>query len=199
MSDQGTRYQTIVIDPPWRYPTSLPGFGKKHGDVWKRPGSVVPYPTLTIAEIAALPIATLAAPDCHLYLWTTNAHLEAAYGVARAWGWTPSILLVWAKAPRGMSGFPTWNICTEFVLFCRRGTLRPLKRQPRNWFAWKRGKHSAKPPEFLAMVEETSPGPRVEVFARERREGWASLGLDISGQDIREELAVGDLVRALAP
>lgn len=181
-------YRTIVVDPPWRYPTSLPGFGAKSGDVWKRPGSVVPYPTLTIAEIAALPMAAIAAPDCHLYLWTTNAHLEAAFSVARAWGFKPSITLVWAKAPRGMSGFPTWNICTEFVLFCRRGTLKPLARQPRNWFEWKRGKHSEKPGEFLSMVAATSPGPRVEVFARRAHPDFDALGDAIDGRDIREAL-----------
>ncbi len=175
------QYRTIVCDPPWRYSTSLPGFGKKSGEVWKRPGSVLPYPTLTVAEIAALPVATLADPaGCHLYLWTTNAHLERAFGVARAWGFTPSITLVWCKAPHGMSGFPTWNICTEYVLFCRRGTLKPLTRQPRNWFEWKRGKHSQKPEGLQDMVEATSPGPRLEMFARRPRDGWAVYGDEVA-------------------
>lgn len=179
------QYATIVADPPWRYPTSLPGFGKKEGDIWKRPGSVVPYPTMTVAEIIALPVASVAAPDCHLYLWTTNAHLEAAFGVARSWGFKPSITLVWCKAPRGMSGFPTWNICTEFVLFCRRGTLKPITRQPRNWFEWKRGKHSVKPEAFLDMVEATSPGPRLELFARRQRPGW-----DVWGDEVESSIAL---------
>ena len=184
-----TLYQTIVIDPPWRYATSLPGFGKRRGDgTWERPGSVVPYPTLTVAEIAALPIGNLAAKDAHLYLWTTNHHLPTAFGIARAWGFTYSTALVWAKTPRGMSGQPAWNVCTEFVLFCRRGSLPALTRQGRNWFAWQRGKHSAKPPEFLTMVEETSPGPRVEVFARVRRPGWDSIGQEIDGRDVRDVL-----------
>lgn len=170
-------FATIVCDPPWRFSTSLPGFGKKEGEVWKRPGSVVPYATMTDAQIAALPLAQLAAPDCHLYLWLPNAKIEQGYRIARGWGWEPSIMLVWAKAPRGFAGFPTYSIATEFVLFCRRGTLRPLRRYPRNWWHWKRGRHSAKPPEFLAIVEEVSPGPRLELFARGAgRPGWDQWG-----------------------
>jgi N6-adenosine-specific RNA methylase IME4 len=169
-------YATVYVDPPWRYSTSLPGFGKKEGEVWKRPGSVVPYPTMTIAQIAALPIGQIGARDSHLYLWMTNAFVEAGYRIARQWGWEPSILLPWCKAPRGFAGFPTYSIATEYLLFCRRGTLRPLMRWPRNWFEYKRGKHSAKPPEFAEIIELVSPGPRCELFARDNRAGWASWG-----------------------
>lgn len=189
-------YATVVVDPPWRFPTSLPGFGKKEGDNWKRPGSVVPYPTLTIEQIALLPISEIAAKQAHLYLWTPNAFIEQAYPLARAWGFVPSIMLVWAKPPRGFAGFPTYAIATEYLLFCRRGGLKPLMRWPRNWFTYPRGKHSAKPPEFLEIIEQVSPGPRLEMFARTTREGWSCWGNEITSDPGVDAIMQATLRRA---
>lgn len=164
------RYRTIVADPPWRYKTSLPGFGGAGGR------SAVPYDTMTIDEIAALPVGALAEDDAHLYLWTTNTHLPHTWAIVRAWGFSYSTLLVWCKPPRGGAGFPTFGICTEFVLFCRRGSASPLQRLDRNWWEWPRAHHSAKPPAFLDLVERVSPAPRLELFARTQRLGWDSWG-----------------------
>lgn len=177
------QYRTIVADPPWRYKSTLPAW-----DVNGR-RSAVPYDTMTNEEIAALPIADLAAVDAHLYLWTTNTHLPHAFAVVNAWGFTYSTTLVWCKTPRGFAGFPTYNVCTEFVLFCRRGTLPAIERVPRNWWEWKRRQHSAKPEQFLDMVETVSPGPRLELFSRRHRLGWdvwgdqvnSSIGLPLAG------------------
>jgi N6-adenosine-specific RNA methylase IME4 len=73
-------YRTIVADPPWQYRTTLPGFA---ADRTNR--SAVPYGTMTVDEIAALPVKDAAAADAHLYLWTTNTHLEHAWNIVRAW------------------------------------------------------------------------------------------------------------------
>jgi N6-adenosine-specific RNA methylase IME4 len=166
-----TKYHTIVVDPPWRYKTTLPGFGSL-----KAARSGVPYDTLTIAEIVALPVGQLAARDAHLYLWTTGTHLPSAFEMVRAWGFVYSTPLVWCKTPRGFSGFPTFNTCTEFVLFCRRGSLKPIARIDRNWWEWKRRQHSAKPEHFMDLVESVSPGPRLEMFSRRHRLGWDVWG-----------------------
>ena len=166
------KYRTIVTDPPWRYKTSLPPFGL--GDT---PRSVTPYPTMTVEEICALPIGKLAADDtCHLYLWTTNTHIRHAWKVIESWGFTYSTLLVWCKAPRGGGGFPTYSTAAEYVLFCYRGKAEPLTRIGRNWWEWKRGEHSAKPENFIDMVETVSPAPRLEMFARRQRLGWDTWG-----------------------
>jgi hypothetical protein len=68
-------------------------------------------------------------------------------------------------------------------LFCRRGSLKAHGRVGGTWFNWKRpyderGKprHSAKPGNFITMVEEVSPGPYLEMFARENRPGWDAWG-----------------------
>jgi len=172
-------YRTIVADPPWHYATTLPGFQASRSRAGRTARRGVQYPTLSVEEICALPVATLACDDAHLYLWTTNSHLEFAPSVARAWGFEPKTILVWCKAPRGFMGFGAFNICTEYVLFCRRGRLATKQRIDRNWWQWRRGEHqgqSVKPEAFIDLVEQVSPGPYVELFARRHRLGWDVWG-----------------------
>jgi N6-adenosine-specific RNA methylase IME4 len=166
-----TRYRTIVADPPWRYKGTMIGPPGKRDE-----RSGVPYGTLSVEEIAALPVGGWAEKDAHLYLWTTNTHLREAFGIADAWGFRYSTLLTWCKPPRGLVGGATYNICTEFVLFARRGSLRAETRLDRNWWQWSRTPHSAKPEAFLDIVEQVSPAPRLEMFARRARFGWDYWG-----------------------
>ena len=165
------KYRTILCDPPWDVkagPRSLHDPGERTRDL--------AYSTLTVAEIAALKIQDIAAPGAHLYLWTINAYIESAYSIVRAWGFTPSTLLVWIKTPKGRGLGGTFSTATEYVLFARRGTLRATTRMDRNWWLWKRGAHSQKPEAFIDLVEQVSPGPYVELFARRQRLGWDSWG-----------------------
>lgn len=180
------RYRTIVADPPW----DIGAFGRFAGyEGPRRPedrsglGSTeMPYASLGVEEIAALPIDRLAAADAHLYLWTTSRFIEDAYRVARAWGFKPSTMLVWAKAPRGLGPGGAFALTAEFILFCTRGSLQPQQRVDTSWWSWKRHyvdgypAHSAKPDGFLDLVEQVSPGPYVELFARRARFGWDYAG-----------------------
>jgi N6-adenosine-specific RNA methylase IME4 len=186
-------YRTIVADPPWQQSGGPLTSGVGEGFVFDGPQRSRPlaYTTMSVAEIAALPVAELAAADADLYLWTTNAYVEHVHDVARAWGFRPSTLLVWAKETMGGGlGGPAFGISTEFLLYATRGSPRPVNRQPRTWFAWKRryddrGKPlgSAKPLESYGMIEDTSPGPYVELFSRERRPrlGWDYWGNESIG------------------
>jgi hypothetical protein len=61
----------------------------------------MPYDSMTVAQIAALPVANLPERDAHLYLWTTSRLLDAAFDVMSAWGFKFSTTLVWAKNPIG--------------------------------------------------------------------------------------------------
>jgi N6-adenosine-specific RNA methylase IME4 len=109
------------------------------------------------------------------YLWTIQRHLEATFAVARAWGFRPAAVLAWCK-PRGGFVGGTFYSNLEFVLFCRRGSLAAQQRVNSQWFEWPRGEHSAKPDAFLDLVEQVSPGPYVELFARRARFGWDYWG-----------------------
>jgi N6-adenosine-specific RNA methylase IME4 len=172
-----TRYRTIVADPPWELKAGPAHFADNPKRARTGPRTRdLSYGTLTTTEIAALPVATMAEADAHLYLWTVNAHVEAAYSIARAWGFKPSTLLTWAKTPRGIGLGGTYTLTTEHVLFCRRGSCPALQRVDSSWWHWPRGAHSAKPDAFLDLVEEVSPGPYVELFARRARFGWDYWG-----------------------
>ena len=170
-------WKTIVADPPWQIDlnrkTPHPAKGSAFGSHVRQ----LTYPTMSDAEIEAL--CPPAADAAHLYIWTVNAKVEAAYKVARAWGFRPSSLLVWAKNPMGVGLGGTYCNTAEFCLFARRGTLPAMKRVPTTWWNWKRGKHSVKPDAFQAMIETVSPGPYLELFARRKRDGWEAWGNEV--------------------
>lgn len=179
------RYRVLVADPPW----PQKGAGSLRGrEGWLDAigaSKPMPYPTMTLEEIRVLSMADLVLPDAHLFLWTTNGFLEHSFGVARAWGFKPSTTLVWAKAPMGGGLGGAFGISTEFVLYARRGQPETRCRMPRTWFDWPRPydergkpKHSAKPPQLQDMVEMISPGPYLELFARNQRIGWDTAGND---------------------
>lgn len=168
-------YSTIVAYPPWQHDKGSPvnAWGRV-GDARKRVR--LRYSSLPVAEITALPVADLAAADAHLYLWTTNRFLRHAWSIAEAWGFKPSQMLTWCKPPVGVGPGGAFANTSEFVLFCRRGSLSHLTRVESTWWEWPRGPHSAKPAAFLDLVERVSPGPYVELFARAPRLGWDSWG-----------------------
>lgn len=184
------KYRTIVADPPWDTKA-----GPASGDYTVRDGVQVwnlsstktrdlPYPPLSVEQISALPIADLAEMDAHLYLWTTNGYLPLAFEVLRAWGFKYSTTLVWAKTPFGGGGLGgAWRITTEFLLYARRGSPNDLGHHIGTWFHVKReyderGKpqHGRKPAFFIDQIEQISPGPYLELFARRQRLGWDTWG-----------------------
>ncbi len=164
-----TKYRTIVADPPW----DVMG-GPSWGGGASHP---LPYSSMSVDEIAALPVRDLAETCAHLYLWTINAYIAETYEIARCWGFRPSTLLTWTKpiTNGGLGG--TYRISTEHVLFCRRGVLPAARQIGRTWFDWPRQQgHSRKPEAFLDLVESVSPGPYLEMFARRQRIGWDTWG-----------------------
>lgn len=169
-----TLYRTIVADPPWEYERT--GVTFHDGESGAFTGTTVPYVTMTLGQIADVPVRDLSTRDAHLYLWTTQKYLRDAYWIADAWGFSVSSVLVWCKPVRGWTVGGTFMSTTEFVLFCRRGSLKASQRIDRQWFEWPRGEHSAKPEAFLDMVEAVSPAPRLELFARRNRLGWDTWG-----------------------
>lgn len=163
-----TKYHTVVADPPWDLGAVNTGFVTT---------SVVklPYPTLTLDQIADLPVAQLAARTSHLYLWTVTAVLRHSFEIVEAWGFRPKNVLVWCKPGLG-AGMRFRQTC-EYVLFATRGDSVPIVRHDvGTWHLWPRGAHSQKPEAFLDLVESVSPGPYLEMFARRNRLGWDTWG-----------------------
>lgn len=166
-----SRYGTIVADPPWEL--TLTGTRKRtkggHG------GEALDYRTMTIDEICALQVAGIALPGAHLWLWTTNQHLEEGFRVMRAWGFKYLAPIHWIKA----SGQGNWFVHrTQTLLF---GYLErcvfPLARYLPNIIETPKPElHSAKPGASFAYIESISPEPRIELFARRNRLGWDAWG-----------------------
>lgn len=158
-------FRVIVADPPWEYE-------KRAEDPTHR--AALPYPSMTLDEIKALPVREMAADDSILWLWTTNAHLPVAFDVVRAWGFEYKTMLTWVKDRMGTGDWLRGQ--TEHCLMAIRG--RPvvtLTNQTTVLFGPLR-EHSRKPEEFYALVESLCPGSKVELFARTPRRGWVAHG-----------------------
>ncbi len=154
-------FQIIVADPPWRYES----------------GNSLPYPTMAIEEIKALPVRDIAQEDAILWLWTTNAHLPVAFGVVETWGFEYKSMLTWVKDRMGTGEWLRGQ--TEHCLLAARGKPVFLHGQHSTVLDAARREHSRKPEEFYALVEATCPGGKLELFARQAREGWVGFGNDI--------------------
>ena len=148
------------------------------------------YRTMTIEEICELPVAGLASQNSHLYLWCPNALLDWGLRVIEAWGFDYKTNIVWYKVrkdggPDGRGvGFYFRNV-TELVLFGTKGRMRTLQpgRRQVNILESRKREHSRKPEELYNLIEQCSPGPYLELFAREKRSGWAQWG-DELGQEL---------------
>jgi N6-adenosine-specific RNA methylase IME4 len=176
------KFACILADPPWR-------FSNRTGKVAPEHRRLSRYGTMTLQEIMALPVAAVAAPTAHLYLWTPNALLPESLQVLQAWGFTYKSNLVWHKVRkdggsdgRGV-GFYFRNV-TELLLFGVRGknarTLAPGRTQV-NYMATRKREHSRKPDEQYDVIESCSAGPYLELFARGVRPDWASWGEQADG------------------
>lgn len=163
------KYSCLVVDPPWP-------MQKIEREV--RPNQVeFDYPTMSEEELRAFPLPDIAADNCHLYLWTTQKYLPMALSLATHWGFRYQCLLTWVKNV-GFTPF-SWMYSTEHILFCTRGSLPLLKIGTRLDFAAKVREHSRKPDEFYEIVKMVSPGPRIDVFSREKRDGFEQYGNEV--------------------
>lgn len=174
-------YRTVVADPPWQ-PTLGATWDSRMRD---KAGPQRFYETLSVAEIVAL--KPRLAAQAHLYIWCITAHVDWAYEVARAWNAEPITLLTWKKPGLGAGRF---RCNTEHILVARKGSRagnpfgsggRTAQATPGTLFEWSRGSHSEKPDEFFSLVEKLSPAPRLEMYARKPRDGWASWGNESDG------------------
>lgn len=177
------KYQIIYADPPWAYRNSPSKkgttrvFAKNH------------YCLMPTREICALPVEEIAGKDSVLLLWTTKPMLPDALRVIEAWGFTyRTCAFVWVKKNK-KAGTNFWGggyytrSNTEDVLLATKGKILPrLSRSIHQIIEAPVGRHSAKPPEVRErIIELFGDLPRIELFARERVEGWDVWGDEIEG------------------
>jgi len=174
------KFRTIYLDPPWPLQT-ITGFTHAKN---KRPKKL-PYPTMTLEDIARLPVADLADTNAHLWIWTTNKFLPTGFDLMKLWGFKYMIPVHWIK-PSGLGAW--WIHRTQTLLFGYRGKLDMREKLKPNVMFANPKRHSAKPVEAYELAEAVSHEARVELFARNTRPGWASYGNGIDGKDIFEAL-----------
>lgn len=182
------KFGVILIDPPWSYSRTsnsdkLTGYADKV------------YDTLSKGDLADLPIEQIADDNAVLLTWATWPFVPSALELIHAWGFEFVTGLPWIKTQEDMTqvsyGVGYWfRGATEPLLVAKRG-----RSYRSNWVGLiaPRLNHSRKP-ESIYEIAESYPGPYLEVFARQTRPGWYSLGNECpdDGADIRERLT--DLV-----
>ena len=165
------RYGLIYCDPPWRYEHSRTSSREIENH----------YPTMELAEICALPVESLAADNCMMFMWATNPKLTEAVAVLDCWGFTYRTNFVWVKDKVGMGYYARGQ--HELLLVAKRGNIPAPAESERvsSVFYTERTEHSAKPDEFYELIERQYPTlPKIELFARQSRDGWDVWGNEVS-------------------
>jgi len=161
------KYGVLLADPPWQYDFSLTDSR----------GIENQYDTLSVEDICALKVGEVSESNAVLFLWATSPKLPEALRVMAAWGFAYKTSMVWVKDKIGMGYYARQK--HEFVLIGTRGNPEiPLPEdRPESVIVAPRGKHSEKPECVYGLIEKMYPTvARLELFARKRRERWASWG-----------------------
>ena len=166
------KYQVIYADPPW----PVEKIRRK-----VRPNQIdMDYPTMTVPEIMALgeKLFPYEEIDCKLFLWTTHKFLPSAFKVMDWWGFNYQRTITWDKQ-NGMCLFG-FHHRTEFLLFGYRGDIEMYPKQKAfpTIVTAKSPRHSEKPHIFRELIEPFGE-PRLELFARQKVEGWDCWGNEV--------------------
>jgi N6-adenosine-specific RNA methylase IME4 len=171
----GQRYPVIYADPAWTFEVYAGVTGSE-----RTPDAH--YPCQTTEAICALPVKDLATDDAVLFIWVTCPHLQQAFDVIQAWGFQYATNIAWMKDKTGL-GFWVRNQ-HELLLIAKRGDMpapAPSRRPPSIINASRR-EHSRKPDEAYGLIERMYPTlPKIELFARHARPGWAQWGNQAPG------------------
>lgn len=175
------KYDIILADPPW----DLNQKGKR--------GAVVHYDLMTIDRIKGMDeaIRSIAAEDCWLWLWVTNAiDHKLASEVLEAWGFTYRGKITWDKRINNGLGSPLRN-CTEHLILASRGKPEFSFKNQGTFLGAPRQDHSHKPEEQYAIIERLVAGcgmdNRIELFGRRRQHGW-----DIWGNEVDSDITLAE-------
>lgn len=174
------KYEIIYCDPPWDYKGQTQHAGKKCCDTG---GAKKHYPTMTLPDLKKMQhmINAMTDTNCLLFMWSSSPHLDQAIDLMKAWGFKyATIGFVWYKQKMNPS-FYTMSQC-EICLIGKHGKIPTPrgKRNIRQFLSEKRGRHSAKPNEIRDRIVSMFPTQKkIELFARERVEGWDAWGNEI--------------------
>jgi N6-adenosine-specific RNA methylase IME4 len=170
------KYKIIYADPPWSYNDKMKGhsFSLEHE-----------YETQNTNWIKNLPVQTICENDCVLFMWATSPMLPDALEVLRSWGFKyKTVGFVWSKRTKhgkDVSNLGHWTMGNvEMVLVGSRGKPSRIRKDIKQLVIAERTTHSKKPDEVRKrIVDLFGDISRIELFAREKVEGWDSWGNEI--------------------
>ena len=190
------KYSIIYADPPWQYKVySKKGLGRS---------AESHYPTMELEDIQALPVGELADTDCILFMWTTIPLLKYCFSVMKAWGFEyKTVGFVWIKQNKKSDslfwGMGHWTRANaEFCMLATKGHPKRKSAGVHQVIISHIEEHSKKPDIVRnRIIELVGDLPRVELFAREKADGWDAWGnevdCDIEIEGYRERTG-GDFV-----
>lgn len=165
------KYRLIYADPPYQYRNVRTGGSMNSGAAAK-------YPTMSFSEIESLPIGNIIDRDCACFLWVPVPLLPDGLSILRAWGFKYKTALFWRKIMSLGMGF-WYRGQVEICLLGVSGKLKAFRIQKCNFVQSKASRHSEKPAEIRLLIEETGLIPRIELFARQKVEGWDCWGNEV--------------------
>ena len=174
------KYNIIYADPPWKY-NSRNNKKTKFGG-----GCDGHYKTLSKEEIWNLPIDKISDDNCYLFLWVTFPKLLKGIETIKQWGFTYKTLgFSWIKTNKNNNkpffgvGYYTKSNC-EICLLATKGKVKPVSNFVSSVVIKPRYEHSKKPDCVRdRIVELCGDLPRIELFARQRTEGWDVWGNEV--------------------
>lgn len=186
-------YSIILADPPWRYNS------RANHKTRFRGGACGHYGLMSTQDICELPIADLADENAVLFLWATFPMIQDAFKVIETWGFEyKTIGFTWAKlnpvtpTPFFGVGYYTKSNAEPCLLATRGKVLKPAVNTVSSLIIAPRREHSRKPDEVYQRIEQMYPNARkLELFARNKRDGWDSWG-----DEIVSDIQLGDLPHA---
>jgi len=164
------KFRVIYADPPWSYGNTQPDYHPEQRDH---------YAVMSMKEVCALPIKDMAMDNAVLFLWTTSPMLEEAFQVVNAWGFEYKTSFVWDKVKHNMGHYN--SVRHELLYVCVRGSCQPdVRKLFDSVVTEERTQHSRKPAIFYDIIETLYTwGPYLELFAREKRDGWEVYGNEV--------------------
>jgi len=165
------KFNVIYADPAWPV-------GSIVMDKWESPIDDK-YKTMSIEEIKNLPIQNLSAENCSLFIWTTHSFLPDCLDIIKIWGFKYFCLITWNKG----SGWTQFGFhkMTEFLLFAYKGKMNidQYGKAIPTLINENKTYHSKKPDSIRELIKSKTPDGRLELFARDKYEGWTSWGNEI--------------------
>ena len=171
------QYKIIYADPPWEYRNKKTGGSMKSGACQK-------YSTLSFNKLKRFPIGDIADKNSVLFLWATVPLLPDCIELMQFWGYKYKTALFWRKIMSLGMGF-WYRGQVEILLMGIKGKIKAFRIQKSNFIQAKCYKHSQKPDEFYERIENSKLNPKIELFARRKRDGW-----DVWGNEVNNDIEI---------